>query len=156
MIALLVISYPLEILNIFWNAIENDGRKNDSRNTENEIDRKLDDLCVKVQNSLDDSQQKIVESVRDIDEKISKVTSDTPCMSFRRTDSMYEFKVVIDVKITGNKRCASLMRRAPTCRPHYLGLSIPTECLQSYSLDETSGCTFAHSATYRAIIIPPR
>lgn len=25
MIALLVISYPLEILNIFWNAIENDG-----------------------------------------------------------------------------------------------------------------------------------
>ena len=95
MIALLVISYPLEILNIFWNAIENDGRKNDSRNTENEIDRKLDDLCVKVQNSLDDSQQKIVESVRDIDEKISKVTSDTPCMSFRRTDSMHEFKVVM-------------------------------------------------------------
>ncbi|EDT46422.1 hypothetical protein BIFDEN_02274 [Bifidobacterium dentium ATCC 27678] len=95
MIALLVISYPLEILNIFWNAIENDGGKNDSRNTENEIDRKLDDLCVKVQNSLDDSQQKIVESVRDIDEKISKVTSDTPCMSFRRTDSTYEFKVVM-------------------------------------------------------------
>lgn len=95
MIALLVISYPLEILNIFWNAIENDGRKNDSRNTENEIDRKLDDLCVKVQNSLDDSQQKIVESVRDIDEKISKVTSDTPCMSLRRTDSTYEFKVVM-------------------------------------------------------------
>lgn len=95
MIALLVISYPLEILNIFWNAIENDGRKNDSRNTENEIDRKLDDLCVKVQNSLDDSQQKIVESVRDINEKISKVTSDTPCMSFRRTDSTYEFKVVM-------------------------------------------------------------
>lgn len=95
MIALLVISYPLEILNIFWNAIENDGRKNDSRNTENEIDGKLDDLCVKVQNLLDDSQQKIVESVRDIDEKISKVTSDTPCILFRRTDSTYEFKVVM-------------------------------------------------------------
>ena len=95
MIALLVISYPLEILNIFWNAIENDGRKNDSQNTENEIDGKLDDLCVKVQNLLDDSQQKIVESVRDIDEKISKVTSDTPCILFRRTDSTYEFKVVM-------------------------------------------------------------
>lgn len=96
MIALLVISYPLEILNIFWNAIENDGGgENDSRNTENEIDGKLDDLCVKVQNSLDDSQQKIVESVRDIDEKISKVTSNTPCVSLRRTDSTYEFKVVM-------------------------------------------------------------
>lgn len=93
MIALLVISCPLEILNVFWDSIKKDDKA--------ETEKKLDDLLSKVQNatalasSLKDSQNRIEERVQDINEKISRTADDKPGISFLKSSSVYEFKITM-------------------------------------------------------------
>ena len=93
MMALLVVSCPLAILNVFWDSI----KKDDNAETE----RKLDDLLSKVQNvndlasSLKDSQNRIEERVQNIDEKISRTADDKPGISLRKSNSTYELKITM-------------------------------------------------------------
>ncbi len=93
MISLLIIAYPLEILNAFWDTIKKDDKA--------ETEKKLDDLLSKVQNatalasSLKDSQNRIEERVQDINEKISRAEDDKPGVSFLKSSSVYEFKITM-------------------------------------------------------------
>lgn len=71
MISLLIIAYPLEILNAFWDTIKKDDKA--------ETEKKLDDLLSKVQNATALAsfpkrlaKQEFEERVQDIKEKISR------------------------------------------------------------------------------------
>ena len=93
MIALLVISCPLEILNVFWDSIKKDDK------AETEI--RLNDLCSKVQDactlasSLQESQNRIEEKVHGIDERLSRRVDDKSGISFLKSNSAYELKITM-------------------------------------------------------------
>lgn len=93
MIALLVVTCPLEVIKTYWDAMGKDDNI--------EVEKKLDDLLSKVQNatdlasSLKDSQNRIEERVQDIDEKISRPADDEPGISFRKSNSTYELKITM-------------------------------------------------------------
>lgn len=93
MMALLVVTCPLEVIKTYWDAMGKDDNI--------EVEKKLDDLLSKVQNatdlasSLKDSQNRIEERVQDIDEKISRPADDEPSISFRKSNSTYELKITM-------------------------------------------------------------
>lgn len=93
MIALLVVTYPWEVLKAFWDAMKED----DDAETEN----KLNALCSKVQDastlasSLQESQNRIEEKVHDIDERLSRTVDDKSGISFLKSNSTYELKITM-------------------------------------------------------------
>lgn len=93
MIALLVVTYPWEVLKAFWDAMKED----DNAETEN----KLNALCSKVQDastlasSLQESQNRIEEKVHDIDERLSRTVDDKSGISFLKSNSTYELKITM-------------------------------------------------------------
>lgn len=98
MIALTILTYPVELWNVFLDVIKNDGKEAISRNSA--LETSLDGLRKEMQRTsetmgfLVESQQRMSQCMESM-EKASGLAETTPGISCRRTESLYEIKMVL-------------------------------------------------------------
>ncbi|WP_137656275.1 hypothetical protein [Bifidobacterium moukalabense] len=98
MIALTILTYPVELWNVFLDVIKSDGKEAVSRNSA--LETSLDGLRKEMQRtsetmgSLVESQQRMSQCMESM-EKAFGLAETMPGISCRRTESLYEIKMVL-------------------------------------------------------------